>query len=105
VSSCWIEPLIGAIWLTVKEAASHGPVVGAIHAKNVGKFEALREWRRERRVMWGLFVGISLAFALYSFYEGWQRRRVDKKRLADMRENFKLGRHFDVTKGQWGDRR
>jgi hypothetical protein len=53
--------------------------------------------------MWGLFVGVSLAFVLYSFYEGWQQRRVDKKRLADMRENFNLGRHFDVTKGQWND--
>jgi len=54
--------------------------------------------------MWGFFVGVTLAFVLYSFYEEWQQRRVDKKRLADMRKDFKVGRRFDVTKGQWSDR-
>jgi len=53
--------------------------------------------------MWGLFAGISLAFMIYSFYEGWHQRRVDKERLANMRKHFKIGRHFDVTKGQWSD--
>ena len=53
--------------------------------------------------MWGFFVGVTLAFVLYSFYEEWQQRRVDKKRLVDMRKDFKVGRRFDVTKGQWSD--
>ena len=53
--------------------------------------------------MWGLFVGVSLAFMLFSFYEGWRQRRMDKERLAHMRKNFEVGRHFDVTKGQWSD--
>jgi hypothetical protein len=46
-----------------------------------------------------------LAFVLYSFYEEWQQRWLNKKRLADMRKNFKAARHFDVTKGQCSDDR
>jgi hypothetical protein len=49
------------------------------------------------------FVGVSLAFILYSFYEEWQQGRLNKKRLSDMRKNFKVGRPFDVAKGEWGN--
>jgi hypothetical protein len=52
--------------------------------------------------MWGLFLGVSLAFILV-FYEEWQQRRLNKKRLSEMRTKFKVGRHFDVTKGEWSD--
>jgi len=51
--------------------------------------------------MWGLFLGVSLAFILYSFYEEWQQSRLNKKR--QMRTKFKGGRYFDVTKGEWSD--
>jgi hypothetical protein len=51
--------------------------------------------------MWGLFVGVSLAFVLYSFYEEWQQRRLNKKHLAEMRKDFAGGRRWDVAKGQW----
>ena len=53
--------------------------------------------------MWGLFVGVSLAFALYSFYEEWQQHRLAKKHLAKMRKDFAVGRRWDVAKGQWAD--
>ena len=55
--------------------------------------------------MWGLFLGVSLAFILYSFYEEWQQRRLNKKRLSEMRTKFKGGRYFDVTKGEWSHER
>jgi hypothetical protein len=58
---------------------------------------------RERRVMWGLFVGVSLAVMLYSFIEEWQQRRLNKKHLTKMRKDFVAGRHWDVRKGQWDD--
>jgi hypothetical protein len=53
--------------------------------------------------MWGLFVGVSLAIALYSLIEEWQQYRLNKKRLAKMRRDFGAGRHWDVRKGQWDD--
>jgi hypothetical protein len=53
--------------------------------------------------MWGLFVGVSLAFVLYSFYEEWQQRRLNKKHLAEMRKDFAGRRRWDVAKGQWVD--
>jgi hypothetical protein len=55
--------------------------------------------------MWGLFVGVTWEFVLYSFYVEWQQRWPNKKRLADMRKNLMAGRHFDATKGQWSDDR
>jgi hypothetical protein len=75
-------------------------VVGTVHAKNAGVSSKLSARGDAKGASCGDF---SSAFLLFAFYEGWQQRRVDKKRLANMRENFKLGRHFDVSKGQWGD--
>ena len=69
--------------------ALHNAPVGTIRA-NSSKLSA--RGRRERRVIWGLFVGVTLAFVLYSFYEEWQQRWLNKKRLADMRKNFKASR-------------
>ena len=63
----------------------------------------LRVERRERRVMLELFAGISLAFLLYSFFEEWHQRRLNKSRLNEMRKHFKVGRRWDVAKGQWSD--
>ena len=51
--------------------------------------------------MWGLFVGVSLAFVLHSFYEGWQQRRLDKKHLIEMRKNVHIGRRWDIARGKW----
>jgi hypothetical protein len=42
------------------------------------------------------FVGVSLAFVLYSFYEEWQQHRLAKKHLAKMRKDFAL-----VVVGMW----
>lgn len=53
--------------------------------------------------MLSLFAGISLAFLLYSFYEEWRQRRLNKHRLLVMRTNFKGGQRWDVAKGQWSD--
>jgi predicted PurR-regulated permease PerM len=53
--------------------------------------------------MWGLFVGVTLAFVLYSYYEEWQQRRLDKKQLGKMRENVAKRRRWDIAKGQWID--
>jgi predicted PurR-regulated permease PerM len=53
--------------------------------------------------MWGFFVGVTLAFVLYSYYEEWQQHRLDKKRLARMREDVAKHRRWDVAKGQWMD--
>jgi len=51
--------------------------------------------------MWGFFVGVTLAFVLYSFYEEWQQRRVDKKRLADMRKKDVItAEEFDAKKAE-----
>jgi hypothetical protein len=33
----------------------------------------------------------------------WRQHRADRKRLADMREHFKIGHHWDAAKGQWQD--
>jgi hypothetical protein len=46
-----------------------------------------------------LFAGISLA----SFFEEWRQRRLNKIHLVEMRRNLKVGRHWDVAKGQWSD--
>jgi hypothetical protein len=50
-----------------------------------------------------LFAGISLAFLLYSFLEEWRQRRLNKIHLVEMRQNFRVGRRWDVAKGQWSD--
>jgi peptidoglycan/LPS O-acetylase OafA/YrhL len=50
-----------------------------------------------------LFAGVSLAFLLYSFLEEWRQRRLNKIQLIEMRHNFKVGRRWDVAKGQWSD--
>jgi hypothetical protein len=39
----------------------------------------------------------------YPFFEEWQQRRADKKRLARMRAHHATGRRWEVTKGQWID--
>ena len=36
----------------------------------------------------------------YPFFEEWQQRRVDNRRLRKMREHFAMGRRWDVTKGE-----
>jgi hypothetical protein len=53
--------------------------------------------------MWGLFLGIYLAFAVYPFYYEWQQRRLNNARLKRMREDFARRRRWDVAKGQWTD--
>jgi hypothetical protein len=53
--------------------------------------------------MWGLLIGIYLAYVLYPFMYEWQQRRLNKRRLRTMRENFAKGRRWDVTKGGWLD--
>jgi hypothetical protein len=53
--------------------------------------------------MWGLLVGIYLAYVLYPFIYEWQQRRLNKERLRKMRENFAKGRRWDVAKGGWLD--
>ena len=53
--------------------------------------------------MFELFAGISLAFLLYSFFEEWRQRRLNKIHLLEMRQNFKVGRRWDVAKGQWSE--
>jgi hypothetical protein len=51
--------------------------------------------------MWGLLIGIYLAYVLYPFIYEWQQRRLNKTRLRKMRENFAKGRRWDVAKGGW----
>jgi hypothetical protein len=51
--------------------------------------------------MWGFWLGIYLALALYPFVYEWQQRRLNKSRLRTMRENFAKGRRWDTAKGQW----
>jgi hypothetical protein len=53
--------------------------------------------------MWGFLLGIYLAYALYPFVYEWQQRRLNKRRLRTMRENFAKGRRWDTVKGQWID--
>jgi hypothetical protein len=53
--------------------------------------------------MWGIFLGIYLAYILYPFFHEWQQRRLDEKRLRKMREDFAKNRRWDVAKGQWID--
>jgi hypothetical protein len=53
--------------------------------------------------MWGFLLGIYLAYALYPFVYEWQQRRLNKRRLRVMRENFAKGRRWDTVKGQWID--
>jgi hypothetical protein len=50
-----------------------------------------------------LFAGISLAFLLYSFFEEWRQSRLNESHLLQMRQNIKVGRRWDVAKGQWSD--
>jgi hypothetical protein len=54
--------------------------------------------------VWGLLVGIYLAFALYPFFYEWRQRRLNKTRLHTMREHAAKGRRWDVAKGEWIDR-
>ena len=54
-------------------------------------------------VMWGFLIGLYIAMLIYPFFEEWQQRRADKKRLAKMRTHHATGRRWDVTKGQWID--
>jgi hypothetical protein len=49
--------------------------------------------------MWGFLIGLYIAILIYPFFEEWQQRRVDKRRLRKMREHFAMGRRWDVTKG------
>jgi hypothetical protein len=53
--------------------------------------------------MWGLLVGIYLAFALYPFFYEWRQRRLNKMRLHTMREHAAKGHRWDVAKGEWKD--
>jgi hypothetical protein len=53
--------------------------------------------------MWGFLIGLYIAMLIYPFFEEWQQRRADKKRLAKMRTHHATGRRWDVTKGQWID--
>jgi hypothetical protein len=58
--------------------------------------------------MWGVLVGIYIIYIVYPSFEEWRQHRVDRRRLANMREHFKLGHHWDAAKGQWiseGDER
>jgi hypothetical protein len=56
---------------------------------------------RGLRHVWGLLVGIYLAYVLYPFIYEWQQRRLNKRRLRMMREKFARGRRWDATKGGW----
>jgi hypothetical protein len=58
---------------------------------------------REALQMWGFLIGLYIAMIVYPFYEEWQQRRVDKRRLAKMRMYHATGRRFDAAKGQWID--
>ena len=49
--------------------------------------------------MWGFLISLYIAILIYPFFEEWQQRRVDKRRLRKMREHFAMGRRWDVTKG------
>ena len=51
--------------------------------------------------MWGFLVGIYLAMMVYPFVEDWYQQRLDKTRLAKMREHHSAGRKWDVAKGEW----
>ena len=51
----------------------------------------------------GFLIGLYIAMLIYPFFEEWQQRRADKKRLAKMRTHHATGRRWDVTKGQWID--
>jgi hypothetical protein len=53
--------------------------------------------------MWGFLIGLYIAMIIYPFLEEWKQRRVDKERLAKMREHHATGRRWDVAKGQWID--
>jgi hypothetical protein len=55
--------------------------------------------------MWGVLVGIYIIYIVYPFFEEWRQHRVDRRRLANMREHFKLGHRWDVAKGQSMDDR
>jgi hypothetical protein len=53
--------------------------------------------------MWGFLAGITLWAILYPFLRDWQQRRVDKRRLADMRKHVAQGHRWDVLQGRWLD--
>lgn len=36
-------------------------------------------------------------------FEEWRQRRLNKIYLVEMRQNLKVGRHWNVAKGQWSD--
>ena len=51
--------------------------------------------------MWGFLVGIYFAMMIYPFFEEWHQHRLNKTRLAKMREHHAAGRTWDVAKGEW----